>query len=329
MRVFAGIDGGGTRTRVALVREDGVLAGFAEGQSASFADLGLEAAKAELRRLWLAAWRSDGAEPRGADSLFMGMGSVLSEADARTNCKLAVELGLAHEAGVRADNDAWNAHAGGLAGRPGILLISGTGSVCVGRNAQGQTWRAGGWGYRLRDVGSAHALGTDAMIAVTRDADGRGQPTALKACLVEALGLGDIKEIFRRVHHEGLSRSEVAALAPEVVAKAEAGDLVAGQLLHQNAAGLVEMVTTVARKLSLQAPELALTGGLILKARLFREIFLDMLGRECPGLHLARNGLAPVFGAVLLAFQHGVGSEPTIDFLQNLKSTSARLAPES
>jgi len=115
-----------------------------------------------------------------------------------------LELELSGEGGVWVDNDAWNAHAGGLTGRPGILLISGTGSPVLGAMPKGKPGGRG-LGYLLQDLGSAHALGLDAMIAplVMRmaAADDRSdcQPAA-GACL------GDIKEIFRRVHHPGLTR---------------------------------------------------------------------------------------------------------------------------
>src|SRR5689334_8328248 len=270
MRILAGIDGGGTHTRLALAGEDGGLIGYAEGGSCSFIDLGQDTARAELARVWASAWRAAGSSPRPADALFMGLGSVLSETDARTNCDLAVGLGLGEANHVRADNDAWNAHAGGLTGRPGLLVISGTGSVCLGRSESGSTWRAGGWGYLLNDIGSAHGLGHDALIAATRDADARGEATRLTALVREVLELKDIKEIFRKVHHDGVTRSAIAALAPRVVSHAEAGDAVAREILKRNAEGLAEMTFTVARKLNLREPKLALTGGLVTNAKIFR-----------------------------------------------------------
>src|SRR5215831_3057241 len=233
MRILAGIDGGGTHTRLALAGEDGKLLGYAEGGSCSFVDLGQDAARAELARVWTSGWRTAGAPPRPVDALFMGLGSVLSEADARTNRELAVELGMGDAQNVRADNDAWNAHAGGLTGHPGILVISGTGSVCLGSDSSGSTWRAGGWGYLLNDIGSAHALGHDALIAATRDADARGEGTSLTGLVREALSLNDMKEIFRKVHYDGVPRADVAALAPQVVAHAEAGDKVAREVLKR------------------------------------------------------------------------------------------------
>jgi N-acetylglucosamine kinase-like BadF-type ATPase len=324
MRIFAGIDGGGTRTRLALADEEGMLIGYAEGDSCSFIDLGQEAARAELARVWSSGWGAAGAPPRPVDALFMGLGSVLSEADARTNCEMAVQLGLGEPGNVRADNDAWNAHAGGLGGQSGILLISGTGSACLGRGQSGSTWRAGGWGYLLNDIGSAYALGHDALIAATRDVDARGKPTSLTPLIRETLGLGNIKEIFRKIHHDGVPRSEIAALAPKVVARAEAGDAVSKDILRRNAKGLAEMTVTVARKLALEGPRIALTGGLITKAHSFRSMFLDELDSELPGFSLEKQGLDPVFGAVLLAREHSIGTSASSSFLHNLRASSAK-----
>jgi N-acetylglucosamine kinase-like BadF-type ATPase len=325
MRVLAGIDGGGTHTRLALVHDDGTLLGYAEGGPCGFTDIGLEPARQALAALWQAAWRDAGAEPCPADALFLSMGSVLSEADERTTCALAVGLGLAQPWRVCAANDAWSALAGGLAGRPGILLIAGTGSACLGRNACGETWRAGGWGYLLDDVGSAYALGHAALIAATRDADRRGPTTALTTLVRAALGLSDLTEIFRKVHHEGVSRADVAALAPRVVAHAEAGDPVARRILDAGAEGLVEMVATVARKLRLDRPELALTGGLITHAASFRALFCERLAREVPNFTLAGPGFTPVFGAVIRALESVTGAPPTASFLDNLRGSAARL----
>lgn len=322
LKTYLGIDGGGTRTRLALVSEQGTLLGLVEGGSCSFADLGMEPARAELARLGREVWRRANQEPQPADALFMGMGSILSSEDARINCDLAVGIGLAQPGAVRADNDAWNAHFGALAGRPGILLIAGTGSACLGRNAAGESWRAGGWGHLLGETGCAYALGQTALIAATRAADGRGPATTLTEAVQAALNLRDLKEIYRKVHHVGVPRGAVAALAPSVVKLAEAGDAVAQEILRQGADGLVEMVGTVAGRLRLAAPELALTGGLIDNAASFRKLFLERLALALSEVRLVSDGLAPVFGAVLLAVQADTGAPPSGHFLEKLRASS-------
>jgi N-acetylglucosamine kinase-like BadF-type ATPase len=323
VRIFAGIDGGGTRTRLALADEDGAVLSYAEAGCCCYLDRGLEQARMELEQLWQAAWRKRREPLRPADALFMGMGSILSTTEAQTNCELAVSLHFVRAANVRADNDAHSALVGGLLGQPGILLISGTGSACFGRNEQGQSWRAGGWGYRLNDIGSAYGLGLSAMVAVTRAADGRGQLTQLTAAVVNHLGIKEVTEMYRRVHEQQLDRAEIAKLAPTVIAAADAGDVVAREILKVHVQGLIEMVVVVANRLRLSQPLLALTGGLISSAPLFHKMFLQDLNKASPGYRLVQDGLPPVLGSVMLAAEAATGTKAPISFVENLRRTSA------
>ena len=322
MKILGGIDAGGTRTRFALVQEDGSVIGYAEGGCSSFVELGIDDAGKVLNAIWQSAWASAGRPPCHLDGLFIGSGSILHSDDVNTNRGLAVAAGFTNTDCVWAENDAWNALAGGLSGRPGILLIAGTGSACLGRNAEGQTWRAGGWGHLLDDVGSAYYLGQAAMVAATRAADGRGPVTSLTTLVCEKLGLQDLKQIYHKLHHDGVPRSDVAALAPFVIRLAEAGDAVSLALVNAGTQGLAEMVTTVARQLRLASPELALTGGLVTNAVMFRAEFLKRMETELPDFKLADHGVIPVLGAVLLAFE-AVTKSPANDlFLEKLRQTA-------
>lgn len=335
---LAGVDGGGTRTRLALVRDDGTVAVEVESGCASFVELGLERAREVLGGLWRDAWHLAGEKPRPVASVFIGSGSILAEDDRQTNRTLALEIGMVSgETAADAGNDAENALAGALLGRPGLLLIAGTGSVCVGRNARGDRWRAGGWGHLLDDRGSAYALGHAALVAATRAADGRGQGSSLTDIVRRALGLRDLTGIYRRVHCGGLERAEIAALARAVVAEAGAADAVAAGILREGAAGLAEMVATVARRLGMDAPELALTGGLIEGAGAYRDMFLAEMRGWLPEARLIAGGLPPVRGAVLLAYERWRGSPAPAGFVERLRAgvaenanwrrTTQRLAP--
>jgi N-acetylglucosamine kinase-like BadF-type ATPase len=326
MKIFAGIDGGGTRTRLVLVGEDGLVLGHASGRSCNFTEHGISKTQTELTRLWNEAWSAAGVKPKQADAVFMGLGSILSQDEVKINCRIATEVGFAQADSIFADNDVWNAHAGRLGGRPGILLISGTGSACFGRNNRDASWRTGGWGHLLDERGSAHAVGHAALVAATRAADGRGKPTKLSSLVCDALGMRAITEIFYKVHCAGVARADVAALAPKVVDLAESDDPVARQILAEQIQGLVEMVVTVAGHLSEKSPELALTGGLIDNSQTFRKMFLERLASALPQFRLAEDGLAPVFGSVLLAIERSTGSAPSKLFLECLQRSSANLA---
>ena len=71
----------------------------------------------------------------------------------------------------------------------GIIIIAGTGSIVLGRDAVGTEARAGGWGPLLADDGSGYAIGLAGLRAVFRARDGWGPSTALTQALQEALSL--------------------------------------------------------------------------------------------------------------------------------------------
>jgi N-acetylglucosamine kinase-like BadF-type ATPase len=85
-------------------------------------------------------------------------------------------------------NDAVIALAGASAGGPGIITISGTGSIALGRNAEGRGARAGGWGYVFGDEGSGFDVARQAVRAALRMEEGWGPATCLRGVLMEAAG---------------------------------------------------------------------------------------------------------------------------------------------
>ena len=86
-------------------------------------------------------------------------------------------------------NDALVALEAGAPGAPGVVIISGTGSIAYGRNANNEGARAGGWGHVLGDEGSGYWIGRAALRAVLREADRRGPRTALTPLLLQHFGV--------------------------------------------------------------------------------------------------------------------------------------------
>jgi hypothetical protein len=78
--------------------------------------------------------------------------------------------------------------------------------------------------------------------------------------------------------------------------------------------------------LQMTSPNLALTGGLITHSAGFRQLFLVALTNKLPGFRLVEGGLAPVLGAVLLAFEYSTGLAPSVSFRQNLQASSQHCA---
>jgi len=302
--IVVGVDGGGTHTRVALLRADGVLLGQGVGPSGNLHDVGRARLAEHLDLAWKAAWSEAGSAPRPVAAAFLAMASVGLAADRAEVHEVAVGLGLAAHDRTRVDIDLTAALGGGLAGGPGIALIVGTGSSCYGRRADGLARQVGGWGSLLDDVGSATWLGTRAMTAAARAFDGRGPATVLERRVAEALELVEMRGMLRAVDRDGLSRSRRAGLARLVTTAAGEGDPVSNALLDEGAAALAECVGTTARVLEWREPplEVVMTGGLAgdpdYGARVRRAI-----AREVPFATLVAPRLENVVGAAVLALE--------------------------
>lgn len=264
MPFYLGIDGGGTRTRAVLVDENGRFQGYGVSGSANYDDVGITVAQANIETAVHAAFHQANQPVQPCAAAFLGLAGIVSENDRAIIHAIAATLNLAPPDKVGVDHDIRIALAGGLSGRPGIALIAGTGSAAYGRNADGETWRAGGWGQLIGDEGSSYWLGVQAMRAAVAANDGRGAKTALKTAVLTHLALTDINDIMHHLYHQGMSRSEIAALAPLVVEAAENGDVAANGLLDKAAHDLALCVTAVATKLHLlEQSELVFIGGLL------------------------------------------------------------------
>src|SRR5207245_1328575 len=124
--VCVGADVGGTWMRIAVWAEHRVATTVVP------ADRDLQQLASVLRTVWR----------RRVAALVVASRGLWTPAERRT---LARELrGLA--ARVHVISDAQAALLGALGKRPGVLLLSGTGSIVVGRNSRGRWARAGGLG---------------------------------------------------------------------------------------------------------------------------------------------------------------------------------------
>lgn len=322
--LFLGIDGGGTRTRAALVNRQGQVLGLGEAGPSNIDDLGRQEAQRNIGRAVSACWQQAGLAPQPVRFAFFGMAGVVSEADRDVIRQVADELQVAVPGGVAVDHDIRIALAGGLAGEPGIVVIVGTGSSCYGRNPQGQDCRVGGWGHWLDDGGSGYFLGLQAMIAAVRSADGRlevagGQPSSLLPAVVQALQIESIDLIMHRLYYQNMSRSEIAALAPLVLQAAQQGDQAARDILQRGAEEVALMVQTASRRLNFPPAQLQVTlvGGLVESSAFYRAQLAAALQERLPGVQVVPPRLPPVLGAALLALQYaGEALDPQV--LSNL-----------
>ena len=183
--------------------------------------------------------------------------------------------------------------------RTGVALIAGTGSLAWGRNAVGETHRAGGWGHLLGDEGSAFDIARTALQYVSQMADGRRERTQLLPSILQALKLQDASELVPTIYGTNQSKHQIAMLAGQVFKCAAEGDANADDIITGAAESLFRMVATVAERLNLSDDyPLAVTGGVLIHQDAFRQRLLNMFHRSGEAATLVEQ---PVEGAVALA----------------------------
>ena len=291
-----GVDGGGTRTRVALVDADGAECARVEGPptlidpASPKATLGVIA---DLCREVVANGPAD-LPVAGLWAGIAGAGTEPTKGIVETALR---EAGLASRTSVGADAEA-TLHDAFPSG-PGILLISGTGSIALAKGSDGTRLRVGGWGVHLGDEGSGYGIGMSALRAVVRGEDHRGVSTDLRDQILDELGVANPTDLIKWT--ATARKADVASLVPLICRVAEAGDQAATNVIEEAVQQLVEHVRTLVQRLEPwpEAPEVALAGGLLdedgpLRSRLIQAI----QGLPCRYLDRALDGAR---GACLLA----------------------------
>jgi phenylacetic acid degradation operon negative regulatory protein len=220
--------------------------------------------------------------------------------------RLAAEaLGLPPERLV-VTGDERTALRGAFPDGAGVVVISGTGTIAVGRDAVGRERRCGGWGWLLDGAGSACDIGRDGLALSLRMADGRDADGPLRPRLWHALDLDPAapdtpQRIKALVVRPEFGPAGFARLAPAVESLAAAGEPGAVAILRRNATALAAMAGAVARALGLEAPPVCGMGGALDHLVCFRGLFVAALAERLPGSSLVAPAGDACEGALTLA----------------------------
>ncbi len=292
---FLGVEGGGTRTTVLLTDACGhVLAEWQRGPA-------VLPLLSDRELLWhlreLAA-----SLPRQPDAVCLGMAGVRTAADRKRLRRAATRIWPGIPCLATSDLETALAAAPPRGSTPvEVLVLSGTGSCCFGRSADGRTAKVGGRGHVIGDRGSACDIGQRALRAVLADFDRHGRLGPLGAALLHALQFNEPDDLIP--WSVQAPKTEIAGLAITVFALARRGDPLAAGLLDEAAAMLAEDARACADKLA--DPEdpvrFVFNGGVLLK----NPGFLRDVGRRIrlhrPGARLTPLKKPSVTGAIALA----------------------------
>jgi N-acetylglucosamine kinase-like BadF-type ATPase len=299
-----GLDAGGTKTVCLLADAGGRVIAEARGPGANLQAAGELAVEKVLHDAMESAIGERDVTP---SAICLGIAGV-DRADDLAAVR-AIMRRIGYKARVVVVNDALVALEAGAPGAPGVVIVSGTGSIAYGRNAAGESARAGGWGYVLGDEGSGYWIGRAALRAVLREADQRGSATALTPLLLAHFGVDEAQGLIHEVYQSDLKPASIGALARCVHEAFVQGDAVAIGILRTAADELEGAGVSVARRLGLLGEPFTcvLAGGIFRAVPWLQEELqrrLPVAAPRCVAWLLDRE---PAMGAVSIALQEARG----------------------
>jgi N-acetylglucosamine kinase-like BadF-type ATPase len=292
---------------VAWVASPGAgVVGRGSGGPANHQEVGLEAAAAAVEAAVTEALEAGGVGLAQVEKAVLALaGDDFPEDEQALRQALKPRLGTLWFEIV---NDAEAALVAGARSGWGVVVIAGTGTNVMGRDASGRRFHLGGLGYEFGDVGGGQDLVRAVLHAAFRAAEGRGPATALVDAVFEALGVDSLEELARGMYFGSIPREQFQVLAPLVFQVARRGDVVAQDLLVTMGRRLGESAGAACRRIDPggDAPvEVVLAGSLWHGPHpLLRDGFLEGLHRYSLAADVHLPLWEPVAGSVLLAAEH-------------------------
>ena len=296
--VVLAVDGGNSKTDLALVRGDGSLLAHVRGSLSSPHHLGLAESVSLLQRLRDEAIGANGGPTPAIAEVFLAGVDFPSEEE-----ELRAELvACAFASHVVVGNDTLALLRAGTERGWGVAVVCGAGINCVGVGPDGSHVRFPALGAITGDWGGGYDVGSEALFAAARSEDGRGAPTSLEHAVPRHFGLDSPRRLAEEMHVGRIPHRRLIELAPVVFAEAEC-DPAAAAIVGRLADEVVALARVALTRLGLdrEPVEVVLGGGLLRAGdeRLQAAIAAG-LAEVGPEITVHTTDAPPVVGAALL-----------------------------
>ena len=305
-RFVAGLDGGGSKTALCCMDAQGCVL-----LEETFGPLNINGMDTRAIDQTLAEITDSISKVGGGLPSCAGM-TIAAAGTSNSDCRGILSAGLL-AAGYQGYFDLRGDHEAalqGAVGSVGAVLIAGTGSICFGRSAAGETARAGGWGYLLDDEGGGYAIGRDILKAVLRASDKRAGETALTAAVYERLHASRPEDLIQAAYSKESGKANIAGLAKLLQPAFLLGDAAAIRIMSRAAEELLMLCEAVIEELALSSQRLSLMGGVLDHIPALADLVRMKLNEKYPLLRV----IAPLHNAAW-----GAADLARENYLNNLK----------
>jgi N-acetylglucosamine kinase-like BadF-type ATPase len=224
---------------------------------------------------------------------------------------------------LKVGHDAPTALYGATAGKPGIVVISGTGSVVYGENERDETAQIGGLGFLFSDEGSGFWLAAQTIRLAIKEQDNLIENSGVEKLVTDFFKVEKIRDLTTAFYNEKVSRDEIAALAKAAHDAAENGNELLRKQIRRGAEILVESVKSATNRLQFTNDFPVASVGGMFRGALLKNYFAKLLSEKVPNAKFVEPVFGPAIGALLLAYRQA-SLEITEQFLANLENSQNR-----
>lgn len=300
-QLFLGVDGGGTKTQIALMNESGKVTSEGFAGPSNPLRVGIETAVTNIAKAINEACDRDGVSRGDIAAATLGLGGVR-----RADLKRSVRESFIKRLGIRnveVVTDAEIALYATTEGKPGLVVIAGTGSVCLGKNEKGEMAISGGWGPLAGDEGGGVGIAQQALHTIAKASDGRGEPTLLSQRASEYFRASGPENLIVAIYSPQIDNSRIAGFARLVVETAQDGDRIAMEILKDAGYELGLAACAVIEKLDLKDRRVPIgcVGSVFQAGNLLTDPMLEKVRLCAPKAFLTEPAMPPAHAAALMA----------------------------
>ncbi|MBN1300769.1 MAG: hypothetical protein JW995_06100 [Melioribacteraceae bacterium] len=301
MKYYIGLDGGGTKTKCVLSDADFNIIAESAGGPSTFLLIGADTVASTILKLILNVTESAGINLTDIEAIVLGT----TGAGRRPDAELLEEAFAGYISKnnfsplkFHVDSDARIALEGAFTGRPGSILIAGTGSIMFGKDKKGMIHRVGGFGRFIGDEGSGYMLGRRGLIAVAKSFDGRGEYTVLSEFLKSEFGIDDPAKLITEVYK---NKFDIASVAPLVIESAKKNDTICRTIIESEISELLQHISAMKSLLKMDTMNLCLIGSTLTTENYYSELFKQKVTATFDSINIIDAELPPHLGAVVMA----------------------------
>ncbi|MCF6268120.1 MAG: hypothetical protein L3J41_00215 [Melioribacteraceae bacterium] len=300
MNFFVGIDGGGTKTKAVLIDENLNIIQEGVGGPSNFLVFDINDVAHSIIELLTTLTNEANISLSDIQSILIGTAGAGRREDAeRLENSVLKEMQNRNikTNNFRVESDARIALEGAFAGKPGSILIAGTGSIMFGKDLNDNIHRVGGFGRILGDEGSGFHIGQAGLNAVAKSFDGRNNGTILTKLLKDNFNINNSVQLINEVYKNNF---DIPKVAPLVIEAAEQNDLICRNILDSEIDELIEHISAMKEKINEDVLSISLIGGTISTNNYYANLFRKRV-ENISAVQIVAAKLNPQMGAALMA----------------------------